>query len=366
MKKNQTDIERSLAGFRRLLLQFAIVIGVILSTSGYVFYWLLLHSDVRFQDVGHILLYGFVIFVAVLMLYLLVISLKGYKHIRRHTKGLEASVVESEQANKAKTMFLANMTHEIRTPLNAIIGFSEILKKELIQTKNGAYADVIQSSANLLLSTINDILDISKIESGNILLENRPYDIKELLHHISDMYQIRAAEKNLHMNMDIDSRIPRMVRGDSLRLQQVISNLLSNAIKFTPEEGTVTLQVECIEEDKTWVYMKVAVIDTGIGIPKEAKERIFRPFSQADGGVVRHFGGTGLGLSIAQNILKLMDSKLSLTSEPGRGSEFTFKIKLDKDLRHSEEASDSDVKSIALYPQFLALLKMHQDLVEVI
>lgn len=404
MAKSIKSRFRGVETFRRLLIQYVIIFILVIVTNTAATIWLeymnnsihdaqqkvltlnildnirdiddseiqaaeedLAAKESKYGYYKRIIDYGLIGLTMAFILYLSLISVIGYRQIRRNSQELQASVTEAESANKAKSMFLANVSHEIRTPLNAIIGFAEIMNNELANTKSGAYADVIQKSANLLLSIINDILDISKIESGNITLENRPYDIKEMLHQMSEMYRIRADEKGVHMVFVLDSQMPRMIRGDSLRLQQVITNLLSNAIKFTPEGGTITLTVECLEDYEEQIHVSFSVKDTGIGIPKEAQERIFLPFSQADGGVSRNFGGTGLGLTISRRILEMMASELALESYPRQGSNFHFQIMMDKDIRYTNLSGDVNASySIALFPQYLALLRVHQRLISMI
>ena len=310
--------------------------------------------------------YAFLVLIGISLLalvHLSIISIWGIGQIRTNAKELQKSLEEAEKANEAKTIFLANMSHEIRTPLNAIVGFSEVLKNSLLG-KERDYSEVIYRSANTLLAIINDILDLSKIESGKIVLELRPFDLHELFQQIVDMYNFRASEKGLRLVYVMDKRVPKMIIGDSLRLQQVVSNLLSNAIKFTPQGGSITLSIVNLEDYEEKVFLEISVEDTGIGIPKEAQERIFKPFSQADGGVSRNFGGTGLGLTISQKILLAMQSKLELESFPRQGSTFSFKTFYEKDLRHNNVTSEDAAISIGLFPQHIAKMTVYKPLLD--
>ncbi len=402
MRKGKFEKDQSLISFKKLLIQFIVIYILIIGIYFTSTLWMgslnnnvyeaenkvitllnnreevseteilvakraLEESAISYERSQKIINYGLSGLTVFLSIYLMLISIFSYRKFRENSLALEASVKEAEDDNRFKTMFLANIIHEIRTPLNAIIGFSEVLSKDLIASKNGTYAEVIHSSANQLLPIVNDILDISKIESGNIALENRSFDIKELMHQIYELYKIRAEDQDIDMVFIFDRQTPRMVRGDSLRLQQVIANLLSNAIKFTPEGGTVTMNMTLLDDDQEQVNMKFSVEDTGIGIPEEAHERIFEAFSQADGGVSRNFGGTGLGLAISQKILDMMQSKLELESHRRQGSKFFFEVMMEKDLRSAQEDEPLNIiRKIGVYPQYIALLRVHQHLLEII
>lgn len=348
--------QNSMNGLRWLILRFVISVIVIMIIDT----WLLLNlnrqQETIFDSGNRIYLYGLIGSLLAIVVYLIIISIIGSQRIRRNSEALEQSVKMAEEANEAKSMFLANMSHEIRTPLNAIIGFAEVLEESVVEEKNKDYAGVIYKSATTLLSIINDILDLSKIESGKIILEMRSFDVHDLMESIVDLYTVRAQAKGLRMYFVIDKMVPRLIVGDSLRLQQVVSNLLSNAIKFTPEGGSITLSVVILEHYEEKAYLEFSVKDTGIGIPEEAQELIFKPFSQADGGVSRTFGGTGLGLTISQKILHAMHSHLELTSFIRQGSTFSFKAFFEKDqhLNKALQVVDRTKPTIGLYPPKLA------------
>ncbi|MCL2665860.1 MAG: ATP-binding protein, partial [Defluviitaleaceae bacterium] len=231
----------------------------------------------------------------------------------------------AEAANKAKSIFLANMSHEIRTPMNSIIGFAELARYGDIPQKTAGYLKNISESAEWLLKIINDILDISKIESGKILLENIPFDLRDVFDHCRGVMFPKADEKGVLLYFYAEPDIDRKLIGDPVRLRQALINLLSNAVKFT-NVGTVKMLVDVIEttDDKATVVFEIK--DSGIGMSKDQIEKIFEPFTQADNSVTRRFGGTGLGLSITKNIVELMGGKLEAESTPNVGSRFSFRL----------------------------------------
>ncbi len=244
------------------------------------------------------------------------------------TEKAEISAKEASNANKIKSQFLANMSHEIRTPLNAIIGFSEILSKSNLNNENKEKAAIIVKSAKALLEIINDILDISKVESGKLEILHEDFNLKELLDQIIELYSITSNQKNIRLVFDLDGNIPLIVKGDEIRLKQVLSNLLSNAIKFTSANGKVTFTITLRDIKDNIALIKFIVKDEGIGISLNDQKKIFEPFSQADGSISRRFGGTGLGLAISLQIVQLMGSKIELISKENLGSTFYFTLKL--------------------------------------
>ncbi|HPF17745.1 MAG TPA: PAS domain-containing protein, partial [Thermotogota bacterium] len=246
------------------------------------------------------------------------------------TKQKEAEE-KAKEASRAKSEFLANMSHEIRTPLNGIIGFSDLLQRSTLNDKQREYMDAVRHSADSLMDIINDILDFSKIEAGKLELNPERTDLIQLCEDIIDIVKFRAQDKDIELLLDIKRKVPRYTWVDSVRLKQVLINLLGNAIKFT-EKGQVELQVIRVDEeqseDQHTAKISFAVEDTGIGISEKHRERIFEAFSQEDISTTKKFGGTGLGLAISNQLLKMMGTKLSLKSELGSGSTFSFTLSL--------------------------------------
>ena len=235
----------------------------------------------------------------------------------------------AEQAVYAKDSFLANMSHEIRTPLNAIIGFTELIAQSNLNSTQLNFVNNIQIAGDNLLLIINDILDLSKIESGQLLIEYHPFNLKSILKHVHDLLKVKASEHNLEFNLFLDAEMPEFVIGDKGRINQIIMNLAGNAIKFT-EEGEVTISVKKIAETDDNYTIKFSVKDTGIGIPEDKLISIFDRFTQAEASTTRKFGGTGLGLNIVKQLVELQNGKIQVKSKLGRGSEFYFTLEFNK------------------------------------
>ena len=240
----------------------------------------------------------------------------------------ERQRIEAEAANKAKSSFLSTMSHEIRTPMNAIIGMTAIGKKAQDIDKAHDAFQKIDGASKHLLGVINDILDMSKIEADKFDLSPISFDFEKMLQKVADVINFRVDERRQDFYINIDKEIPRIMIGDDQRLAQVITNLLSNAVKFTPEEGMIRLDSQLISEEDDICCLQISVEDTGIGITDEQKARMFMKFEQAEAGTSRKFGGTGLGLSISKRIVELMDGEIWIESEFGKGSKFSFTVKM--------------------------------------
>ena len=241
-----------------------------------------------------------------------------------------AALQQAVQASKAKGNFLANMSHEMRTPMNAIIGMTAIGKNSGdINKKNYAF-EKIENASSHLLGVINDILDMSKIEANKLELSSVTYCFEKMIQKIVDVINFRINEKHQEFIISIDKKIPRFLTGDDQHLAQVITNLLSNAVKFTGEHGRISLNAKLLEEADSFCILQIEVSDSGIGISEEQQSRLFSSFEQADSGTSRKYGGTGLGLAISKSIVELMDGRIWIESEPGKGSTFCFTVKTEK------------------------------------
>ena len=256
-------------------------------------------------------------------------EIEEYLAIRLDVSEIVEGQLKAKRADEAKSTFLANMSHEIRTPLNAIIGFSELLdKSQNLDTQSKKQAQIINSSAVSLLTIINDILDVSKIDSGNFTLSIEESNIILISENVVELFSKRAMEKHLKLVFNLDPNVPICIETDGVRLKQVLSNLLSNAIKFTPKNGVVSLNISLIENLNKKAKIRFEVEDTGIGIAKEKLLTIFDPFIQVDNKSNREYQGTGLGLSICSHIIKALNSNIFVQSIENQGTKFYFELEV--------------------------------------
>ena len=242
-------------------------------------------------------------------------------------KAAEAAMREArdlaERVARARSAFLANMSHEIRTPMNAVLGFVELVLDTELGAEQRRALELVRTSSEALLTILNDILDYSKIEAEHLELESIPFDLPKVVHATATLLAVRAREKHLELTVDVPPDVPQMVRGDPTRLRQVLMNLIGNAIKFT-EQGEVDVSATVVQRDGDGAAVQFRVRDTGIGISEQQLGTIFQEFTQADASMTRRYGGTGLGLAISRRLVALMGGELAVTSDAGRGSEFSF------------------------------------------
>ncbi|MBK5967878.1 MULTISPECIES: PAS domain-containing sensor histidine kinase [Thiorhodovibrio] len=258
--------------------------------------------------------------------------------LRASNEALTKAVTRAEAAAEVKSAFLARMSHEIRTPMNGVLGLAELALRRPLDDTTRQYLQELHQSGEQLLGILNDILDQSKIDSGELSLESVPFDREALFESERSLFAPMAQSKGLQLVSSCDPAVPRWLIGDPLRLRQVLSNLLSNAIKFT-EHGEISLCLQCLEQSEDAVRLRWSVGDTGIGMDQDTQARLFQPFTQGDNSIARRFGGTGLGLSISRHLVERMGGRLEIESTPEVGSRFSFEISLVPTQAPSEFAS---------------------------
>ena len=256
---------------------------------------------------------------------------------------LDEACHKAEQASEYKSTFLANMSHEIRTPINGVIGMAEILLLEEMSDKQQSYIQTIHSSARGLIHIINDILDYSKIEAGELSLEVIEFDIRQLLQECLDIFRVQAEEKHIHLFSKVSPEVCSSIHGDPTRIRQIVINLLSNSLKFT-ESGSVSLKADIVADDEV-NRLILSITDTGVGMTEEQCERVFTAFQQADNSTARQYGGTGLGLSITRQLVEMMEGTIKVSSEVGKGSCFELSIPVRMSTRADQHTQEAETLS---------------------
>ncbi|MDB2562054.1 ATP-binding protein [Sulfurimonas sp.] len=276
---------------------------------------------------------------------------EAYKLLETIIQQTRNDKVAAQEASEAKSMFLANMSHEIRTPLNGIVGFTELLKDTGLEEEQGEFVEIIEKSSENLLEIINNILDLSKIESNKLEIEDIIFNPVDEFESAVEVYAVRASEKHIDLGCYIDPELEQPLKGDPTKIKEVIINLLSNAVKFTSSSGAINVNVRKLESEQSGITrIKFEVQDSGIGVNSEQKARIFEAFSQADTSITRKYGGTGLGLTISSRFIELMGGQLDLHSEMGEGTTFFFTIEFEEveTLNETSRGNFSNINALLL------------------
>lgn len=271
------------------------------------------------------------------------------KSLETINKKLVEEKERSEQLAMARDEFLSSMSHEIRTPLNGVLGFTDLLlENKSLDAESRKQLDYIKMSGDILLVIINDILDLAKIESGQITLYEKPFDLSKLTQLIYDTFSTKVQDKLIDFKISIDEKVPLVLHGDSIRVSQILFNLVSNAVKFTPEKGKIRLKIKVNKEEEGVHYIEVSVKDTGIGIPPDKIKTIFEPFVQVSNDATRKYDGTGLGLTIIKKIISIMNGDIQVKSKLNVGTKFIVNLPFVKGIPNSVtfESIQNNAKSI--------------------
>ena len=276
---------------------------------------------------------------------------EAYKLLERIIEQTREDKISAQEASEAKSMFLANMSHEIRTPLNGIVGFTELLKDTGLEEEQGEFVEIIEKSSENLLEIINNILDLSKIESNKLEIEDIIFNPIEEFESAVEVYAVRASEKHIDLGCFIDPELEQPIKGDPTKIKEVIINLLSNAVKFTSSSGAINVNIRKLDSEEDGITrVRFEVQDSGIGVSNEQKAKIFEAFGQADTSITRKYGGTGLGLTISSRFIELMGGQLDLHSETGEGTTFFFTLDFEEieTLNESTRGSFSSINALVL------------------
>jgi len=258
--------------------------------------------------------------------------------LRLTVEELRVAKNAAENANRAKSQFIANISHEVRTPINGMLGAAELLKRTALSSEQKEYAAIMEDSGDTLMSLVNELLDFSRIEAGKLKLEIKHFDLITILHKVVNSFGKRIRNKRLKVSLKMPPEMPRLLRGDPLRLRQILANLIGNAVKFT-DHGEIIISVVTQENDAAHATVRFAVQDTGPGIPENQQRLLFKPFSQIDSSTRREHGGTGLGLAISKQLTEQMGGSIGLKSVPDQGSTFWFSLTFDKPLTERRSPS---------------------------
>ncbi|MCF6340879.1 MAG: ATP-binding protein [Sulfurimonas sp.] len=286
---------------------------------------------------------------------------EAYEFLEEIIERTKKDKISAQEASEAKSMFLANMSHEIRTPLNGIVGFTELLKDSNLEEEQREFVDIIEKSSENLLNIINNILDLSKIESNKLEIESITFNPIAEFESAVEIYAVRASEKHIDLGCFIDPALEFPLKGDPTKIKEIIINLLSNAVKFTSNAGSININIRKIPSDRVGkTTVKFEIQDTGIGVTSEQKSKIFEAFSQADISITRKYGGTGLGLTISRNFIEIMGGKLDLNSKLGEGATFFFTLEFE-DVDTLNESSEDQFSNLNVLIMSNSLKTKEQD-----